>query len=1776
MFSKKMLTVLWCAARVAAYTLFVALLPMVAFAQTRDLTVVVLVNSSNATGYNPDPNHPGEYQMFPERYLENLQVPYRVVDVSTTSAQDLSNVQLIVAGHKGINMPSDWQSAIVSAVAGGVGFVNLDSDPNIGAQSHIQKIFGATSSTQGSPQQTIVIPAAVQVGGTSPHYIAALQKHWAGDPAGDIVYQYHGNGVTVIESSATILQGAHGTVVAELGTDPLILATSYQLGSAVNFGTYDYLHADRFGFVMGVDDLFWRSLVWAARKPFVLRGYPKLAAIQMDDNEPGWITRVRNLYDTSITGTLASDGTGGPWKPQGNLQLSSLSDAGGERAQLINDVKAGFLHVSPHGNDYGTAGDLYYNLTVPNTDAAWLSALNYVTTWQQGQGGSDVFPKFGRSMVPHFWDLSNNAGYDMWNTLGTRYVTTPQMPGAYYFTTPRPASQRMALRPFRIYEQPPIYTGDYEETFPIFYADDVTVGSRSGLPAKTFYGFCSQIELANGRFNRVDAIFPSSTAGYSVANSLNQWEFYAWRFWSGMMPVQIYTHDGDNMELATTSDVRSFVQQLSTWFNQNHTRHMYMDEMGDYLRARNKSLLTTASINSTAITLNFSGTATDADGNKIPTKAYIYYQNDEGTLLDVPGFSSGGSYSYANPLPPSISVTPGQITVSTTPGSTTPTQTIFVGNVGSGTFSWTVKSTASWLTTDVSGGVSGSSIHATINSASLAQGTYTGSLVVSAAGVANSPVTVPVTLTITPPQLTASTTSLSFNSFVNQPAPPSQTIQITNTGGGVIGWAASSDQPWLTTSSASGPTPSNLTVFVNPAGMTVGNWVGHLTLTATGASGVKPVVIPVTFGLESTIETGNVSSLSGWIVSPLGNAAGWTASGGALHYNGGGESQLYTGSSSWTDYEFEVGITLPKAVDYPGGIRARVNPANGSGYALWMYPGEASLILYKVAAWNISQQYTSLGVASGITIDTNTHLLKLSVHGSTIQGFWDGKLVITATDSSYPTGLVALDPSNQLVNYSSANVTSSMASQASLLASPAGITFTGKYQGTNPTAQNLGLSASQGSMTWLASTNQSWLTLNASSGITPATIAVSANTAGKAAGTYQGAITLTPASGTPVNVPVTLNVVVPVPTLVVAPTSLSFNGYVGQSVTPATLAISNLSGGAFNWTATPSASWITVSPGSAAGAGNVTVGINATGMSPGNYQGTVTISASGLQSSPQAIPISLTLGTATLSDNFSNSALGWIISPNGLASGFSVANNTYSYSGIGNTQSCSGSGTWGDYEFDFALQLKTASNYPGGVRARVNPSTGAGYGLWFYPGDSAIKLLAISDWGLSSYNIVAQAGVGLDTSWHNYRLVFAGSQISIYQDGTLLFTATDSTYNTGYVCFEPSNQPVNYKSALVLSTTPAALLSTSAQSMSFSSQSNGASPAAQTLTVSSSYPVTFGVSSDASWLTVTPANGMSSKVLSVSVNTSGVSNGTYTGHLTIVSPGSSNGPLVIPVTLSVATGVIASTPTNLHFFSALGTSPAAQSVTVQNLGTGALLWTATSDSNWMSLSPTSGSAPGTLTFTPNGSSLPSGDNTANATLSSGNAANGSVIVPATVHVGNLAFSDSFTSGSGQWTPSPLGLAGNWTVANGSFNYNGGGHTQQFAGVPSWQNYIVSANITLSSLSDYPGGLRGRVNTTNGASYAAWLYPAEGLIKLFVVTGWSIDSPGLTQIGQSPVIAMNTSTHTMRLGFSGSKITVYYDNAAVIQATDSTYTSGAIALDVSSQPVSFGNVTVLQQ
>ena len=73
------------------------------------------------------------------------------------------------------------------------------------------------------------------------------------------------------------------TAVAVTGAQPFVAVTTYGVGRAVQWGSYAWMSTSVHGPVFRLDDLVWRSLVWAARKPFVMQGMPPFLTMRVDD-----------------------------------------------------------------------------------------------------------------------------------------------------------------------------------------------------------------------------------------------------------------------------------------------------------------------------------------------------------------------------------------------------------------------------------------------------------------------------------------------------------------------------------------------------------------------------------------------------------------------------------------------------------------------------------------------------------------------------------------------------------------------------------------------------------------------------------------------------------------------------------------------------------------------------------------------------------------------------------------------------------------------------------------------------------------------------------------------------------------------------------------------------------------------------------------------------------------------------------------------------------------------------------------------------------------------------------------------------------------------------------------------------------------------------------------------------------------------------------------------------------------------------------------------------
>ncbi|MFA5066394.1 MAG: polysaccharide deacetylase family protein, partial [Dehalococcoidia bacterium] len=165
---------------------------------------------------------------------------------------------------------------------------------------------------------------------------------------------------------------------------------------------------------------------------------------------------------------------------------------------------------------------------------------------------------------------------------------------------------------------------------------------------------------------------------------------------------------------------------------------------------------------------------------------------------------------------------------------------------------------------------------------------------------------------------------------------------------------------------------------------------------------------------------------------------------------------------------------------------------------------------------------------------------------------------------------------------------------------------------------------------------------------------------------------------------------------------------------------------------------------------------------------------------------------------------------------------------------------------------------------------------------------------------------------------------------------------------------------------PSPTIAFSPAGLTFSGTQGGGNPASQSLSITNSGggTLTWTASSDAAWLTLSPDSGTAPGTVTVSADTTGLSADTYNGTITITSAGATNTPQAVPVTLTVQapSPTIAFSPAGLTFSGTQGGgNPASQSLTITNSGGGTLTWTASSDAAWLTLSPDSGTAPGTVT-----------------------------------------------------------------------------------------------------------------------------------------------------------------------------------------------------------------------
>jgi uncharacterized protein (TIGR03437 family) len=201
--------------------------------------------------------------------------------------------------------------------------------------------------------------------------------------------------------------------------------------------------------------------------------------------------------------------------------------------------------------------------------------------------------------------------------------------------------------------------------------------------------------------------------------------------------------------------------------------------------------------------------------------------------------------------------------------------------------------------------------------------------------------------------------------------------------------------------------------------------------------------------------------------------------------------------------------------------------------------------------------------------------------------------------------------------------------------SPVGLTFTQVQGGPAPPAQSLGVAGAPSSIAYSASATPGTagmsLSVTPSTGSTPGTVQVTADAGSLQAGTYKGTVTISAndADGSPLPVPVTLNVL-PSRPLSVSATVVSFTAAVGATSQQTQKVVLASAGGTVAYTVTlfGGGPWLNVSPLSGTTPDSLVITVDPTGLGTGLYSATLTATSPNSVPAP-VITVSLAVGSVT-------------------------------------------------------------------------------------------------------------------------------------------------------------------------------------------------------------------------------------------------------------------------------------------------------------------------------------------------------------------------------------------------------------------------------------------------------------------------------------------------------------------------------------------------------------------
>lgn len=325
--------------------------------------------------------------------LTHWGMPYGLHDLAAGSltAEQLAGCAAIVLGQQnlGAALGQDAAQAIAEAVADGLGYVG--GDANIGdLPIPLQHILGVSvQDVQPAFQANTV---------DNEHFVSRWQGS-AGD-LGQCRYLFK----RPLEMACVSPSMTRVRVLLESDHHPAMWVTEYGRGRVVQWALSPAVwQREVFGHGEGMDDLLWRGIVWAARKPFAMLAMPPFSTAVIGDaigsHDFAWIEPLVQTGFWPHVGVFPDD-------IDAISQVRSQSHFADRVVEAMRRyVRDGQAEFSPHAATWDGAFLLYARPDGSEIPTAELA--------QRLSGVDRQFARYGvpwaRTLNPHDGQLGNNA-----------------------------------------------------------------------------------------------------------------------------------------------------------------------------------------------------------------------------------------------------------------------------------------------------------------------------------------------------------------------------------------------------------------------------------------------------------------------------------------------------------------------------------------------------------------------------------------------------------------------------------------------------------------------------------------------------------------------------------------------------------------------------------------------------------------------------------------------------------------------------------------------------------------------------------------------------------------------------------------------------------------------------------------------------------------------------------------------------------------------------------------------------------------------------------------------------------------------------------------------------------------------------------------------------------------------------------------------------------------------------------------------------------------------